>query len=259
MAAIAKRIACPGIFMSHPTEPPVSMLQFYTTAEYPCSYLADHMARSEVAAPAHLIDAQVYSRLIEQGFRRSGLFTYRPKCLQCAACLPIRVDVENFVPSRNQRRVMRQHDDLTARLIPLRWVPEHYQLYYRYQQARHAGAGMDEDTEKQYGQFLLASGVESRLLEFRSPDGTVRMVSLIDLLDHGLSAVYTFFDPDARGSLGTYGVLWQIEQCRRMGLPWLYLGYWIRESRKMSYKSRFWPWQVYRNGQWYQPDSPSDL
>ena len=109
--------------MSHPTEPPVNMLQFYTTAEYPCSYLSEHLARSEVAAPAHLIDAPVYSRLIEQGFRRSGLFTYRPKCRDCAACLPIRVDVANFAPSRNHRRILRQHNDLISTVMPLRWVP----------------------------------------------------------------------------------------------------------------------------------------
>lgn len=242
--------------MSHPTEPLVKMLQFYATAQYPCSYLAGRQARSEVAAPAHLIDGAVYSRLIEQGFRRSGLFTYRPKCHGCRACLPIRIDTAQFRPGRNQRRVIRQHQHLVATILPLRWVPEHYQLYFRYQKARHAGAGMDEDTEKQYSQFLLASGVESRLVEFRTPEGRVQMVSLIDILDNGLSAVYTFFDPDVAGSLGTYGVLWQIQQCRELGMPWLYLGYWIRESRKMSYKSRFRPWQIYRDGQWYDPDSP---
>ena len=241
--------------MSHPTEPLVKMLQFYATAEYPCSYLPDRQARSEVAAPAHLIDAPVYSRLIEQGFRRSGLFTYRPKCQGCNACLPIRIDTARFRPSRNQRRIIRQHQDLVATMLPLRWMPDHYDLYYRYQKARHAGAGMDEDTEKQYSQFLLSSGVESRLAEFRTSDGKVQMVALIDILDNGLSAVYTFFDPDVKGSLGTYGVLWQIEQCQKLGLPWLYLGYWIQQSRKMSYKSRFQPWQIYRNGQWSEPVS----
>lgn|SRR5690554_1539814 len=245
--------------MSHPTEPLVQMLQFYSTADYPCSYLSDQQARSEVAAPAHLIDTAIYSRLIEQGFRRSGLFTYRPKCRSCQACLPIRVDTARFKPGRNHRRVIRQHQDLTTTVMPLRWVPEHYQLYYRYQKARHAGAGMDEDTEKQYSQFLLTSGVESRLIEFRAPDGGVQMVALIDVLEHGLSAVYTFFDPDATGSLGTYGVLWQIQQCQRLGLPWLYLGYWIQESRKMAYKSRFRPWQIYRDGQWHEPVSPLTL
>lgn len=242
--------------MSHPTEAMVQALQFYSTAEYPCSYLPQRHARSEVVAPAHLVDAPVYSRLIEQGFRRSGLFTYRPQCRSCQACQPIRVDVQRFRPSRTQRRVMRRHQDLQATILPLRWVSEHYQLYYRYQKTRHAGAGMDEDTEKQYSQFLLSSGVESRLVEFRAPDGSVEMVALIDLLDNGLSAVYTFFNPDAAGSLGTYGVLWQIDRCHEMGLPWLYLGYWISESRKMSYKSRFQPWQILKNGQWQESAPP---
>src|SRR5690606_41812881 len=118
-----------------------------------------------------------------------------------------------------QRRIVRQLKHLIRTVMPLRLVPEPYALYHRDQQARHAGAGMDDDTAKQCGHFLLASGVDSRLVEFRTPDRMVRMVALIDVLDNGLSAVYTFFDPDARGSLGTYGVLWQIEQCRRMGLP----------------------------------------
>lgn len=239
--------------MSHPTEAVIRTLQFYSTAEYPCSYLPDQQARSLVAAPAHLIDAEAYSRLIEQGFRRSGLFTYRPQCRSCQACLPIRIDVAAFRPDRTQRRVLRRHQDLTLRILPLRWHDEHYALYCEYQAVRHPQAGMDEDTEKQYRQFLLTSGVESRLAEFRCPQGQVRMVALIDLLDNGISAVYTFFDPHMPGSLGTYGVLWQIQQCRNLGLPWLYLGYWIRESRKMSYKSRFRPWQILLDGHWQSP------
>lgn len=238
--------------MSHPTEPQFRTLQFYSTAEYPCSYLPGRMARSEVAAPAHLIDAHMYSRLIEQGFRRSGLFTYRPQCRGCQACVPLRVDVANFRPDRTQRRVMRRHSDLVVRVLPLSWRADHFALYHRYQTRRHAGAGMDDDTEKQYRQFLLASGVESRLIEFRTDDGKVRMVALVDLLDNGLSAVYTFFDPDVQGSLGTYGVLWQLDQCHQLGLSWLYLGYWIRESRKMAYKSRFRPAQVLVDGQWQE-------
>lgn len=236
--------------MSHPVEPQLRALQFYSTAEYPCSYLPGRQARSEVAAPAHLIDATRYSRLVEQGFRRSGLFTYRPHCRSCQACLPLRVDVAHFRPDRSQRRCWRRHQDLTVRVLPLRWRADHFALYQQYQTARHAGAGMDDDTEKQYRQFLLASGVASRLIEFRAPDGSVKMVALVDMLDNGLSAVYTFFDPEARGSLGTFGVLWQIHQCRELGLPWLYLGYWIRESRKMVYKSRFQPAQILMDGQW---------
>jgi len=240
--------------MSHPNEPGFATLQFYSTAVYPCSYLPGLNARSQVAAPTHLIDTATYSRLVEQGFRRSGLFTYRPHCDNCGACLPIRVDAQRFQRGRTHRKIWARHGLLSARSLPLHWRDEHFDLYRRYQQGRHPGAGMDEDSRMQYTQFLLTSRVETQMVEFRLPTGALQMVSIIDVLETGLSAVYTFFDPDARGSLGTYGVLWQLEQCRSHGLPWLYLGYWIEESRKMSYKSRFQPYQILRNGSWSEPE-----
>lgn len=116
---------------------------------------------------------------------------------------------------------------------------------------------MDDDSEAQYTQFLLSSRVDTCLVEFRSPEGELKMVSIVDILDTGLSAVYTFFDPDDQGSLGTYGILWQVNHCRTLNLPWLYLGYWIPESRKMAYKSLFRPHQVYVNGIWMSaPNQP---
>ncbi|SHH94215.1 arginyltransferase [Pollutimonas bauzanensis] len=239
--------------MSHPTELTFKTLQFYSTAVYPCSYLPGLDARSQVAAPTHLIDAATYSSLVEQGFRRSGLFTYRPHCDSCQACLPIRVDTERHTPNRSQRKAWKRHANLSARTMPLLWDPEHFQLYDRYQQGRHPGAGMDEDSQTQYRQFLLTSRVDSRLVEFRLPSGQLQMVSVIDVLETGLSSVYTFYDPDAAGSLGTYGILWQLEQCRSLGLPWLYLGYWIRESRKMAYKSQYTPYQILQHGVWTEP------
>jgi arginine-tRNA-protein transferase len=239
--------------MSHPTEHSFKTLQFYSTATYPCSYLPGREARSQVAAPTHLIDAATYSELVEKGFRRSGLFTYRPHCDACRACLPIRIDIERFVRNRTQRKTWNRHSSLQPRTMPLHWDAEHYDLYHRYQQSRHPGAGMDEDSQPQYTQFLLTSRVESCLVEFRTPDGDLQMVSMIDTLENGLSSVYTFYDPDVRGSLGAYGILWQIEQCRRQGLPWLYLGYWIAESRKMAYKSQYRPHQILQNGVWIEP------
>jgi arginine-tRNA-protein transferase len=229
---------------------PLSALHLYLTAPYPCSYLAGMEARSQVATPSMLITTPVYSELVRHGFRRSGTFTYRPRCDACRQCIPVRVVVADFEPTRSQRRSCKRHYDLSATLHALQDKPEYFELYRRYQEARHRDGGMDDDSPEQYRNFLLQSHVDTLLVEFREND-VLRMVSVVDVLQDGLSAVYTFYEPDVpQASFGTYNVLWQIELCRKLDLPYLYLGYWIADSRKMAYKAKYQPLQGLLNGSW---------
>lgn len=229
---------------------PIYHLQLYLTAAYPCSYLPDRLARSQVATPPHLVDTVVFSELVRQGFRRSGLHVYRPRCDTCRACVPVRVPVAEFRPNRSQRRCLSRNVDLGYSLKPLAFEEAHYRLYRRYQASRHAGGGMDQDDREQYRNFLLSSRVDSALIEYTLGDRVV-MVSLVDRLLDGLSAVYAFYDPDlTRRGLGVYNVLTLVDLGRRMGLPYVYLGYWIEESPKMAYKRQYRPLEVLHDGQW---------
>ncbi|MGL6072002.1 arginyltransferase [Craterilacuibacter sp.] len=227
-----------------------AVVHFYATGVYPCSYLEGRDARSQVAIPVELIDAAVYSRLVRLGFRRSGHYTYRPACDACHACIPVRLRVADFAPNRTQRRTLRQHAGLDIRILPLAFRDEHFHLYRRYQASRHAGGGMSDDGSQQYTEFILKSRVDSVLVEF-SEKGVLKMVSLVDKLDDGLSAAYTFFEPDDVGcSYGSYSILWQREWALSLGLPYLYLGYWIADCRKMEYKSRYQPLERLFDGVW---------
>lgn len=235
--------------MTLPGDPPLQKLQFYATTSYACGYIEGRQAQSLIAAPHHLINADTYSGLIQLGFRRSGKFTYRPHCEKCNACIPVRLPVADFQASRSQQRAFKRHQELTAKIIPLEFHEDHYQLYVAYQAARHQGADAQETTE-QYRNFLVQSNVDSKMVEFRQ-NGVLKIVSVVDIVHDGISAVYTFYDTtDHASSYGTYNILWQLEWCRSLQLPYLYLGYWIKESRKMAYKQNFLPQQALIDGEW---------
>ncbi|MDD3651219.1 arginyltransferase [Immundisolibacter sp.] len=229
-------------------------LFFFSTEPQACSYLPEREAVMLFADPNKVIDTETYARLIDYGFRRSGDNVYRPHCRGCQACVPVRIPVDDFQPDRAQRRTWRRNQDLVVTTARTDFGPEHLDLYHRYQLARHDDRVSVRDSREQL-EFLRSRFIDTSTLEYRLA-GRLVMVSVIDQLPHGLSAVYTFYeadDPDiVKRGLGTYGVLRQVEECRARRLPWLYLGYWIAESDKMAYKSRYRPLHAYREGRWEQ-------
>lgn len=242
--------------MTLPNESSLQKLQFYVTASYSCGYLPDQIAQSLIASPQHLIDANVYGQLIQQGFRRSGKYAYRPHCEHCQACIPVRIILQEFTASRSQKRAFKQHQNLTTTILPVAFYEEHYLLYTNYQKLRHADDNPDHDKKsaadetEQYKSFLCETNVESVLVEFRDRD-QLKMVSIIDIVHDGISAVYTFYDAsDTKASYGTYNVLWQINWALHLNLPYLYLGYWIENSQKMRYKQNFQPLEKLAEGEW---------
>ncbi len=242
--------------MTLPSEPALHKLQFYVTTPYKCGYLPDKLAQSLIAAPHHLVDTNIYSGLIQQGFRRSGKFAYRPHCRNCNACIAIRLILNEFTPTRSQKRAYKKHTNLTARVLPLSYHQSHFELYTSYQNLRHAEAELNAPTDEndgtnQYLQFLCMSNVESLLVEFRDATNQVKIVSVIDVVRDGVSAVYTFYDAlETKASYGTYSIMWLAEWTKNLGLPYLYLGYWIEASQKMAYKQQFKPQEKLIDDEW---------
>jgi len=228
-------------------------LKVYTTYPHSCSYLRGQEATTLFVDPRQLVDKQLYSRLSELGFRRSGSHIYRPHCANCDACVPARIPVAHFRPTRGQRRVLKRNADL--RVVNSDHIRDDaaFELYQRYIRLRHADGDMYPPDREQYEAFLNKVWDCTRYYRFYARDKLVAL-AVVDELDDGLSAIYTFFDPDEQQrSLGAHAILWQVQAARSLGLGYVYLGYWIRECRKMAYKSDYRPLELYLNGNWQLP------
>ncbi len=227
-----------------------SELSFYATMPHACSYLPAQEAVTLFADPDVPINTEIYAQLIDFGFRRSGAHIYRPRCPQCSACIPIRVPVDSFLPNRSQRRNLVKNSDIEVTRVDAVFSDEHFDLYQRYISTRHAGGGMDNPSIEKYMEFLVSPYIDSHFYEFRY-QGKLLAVAVADALPQGLSAVYTFYEPDqSQRGLGVFSVLWEIQETARLGLPWLYLGYWIEQSPKMNYKINYQPIETYIDSQW---------
>lgn len=226
-------------------------LNLYITAVHPCPYLPEREAMNLLVDPCYRMNTELYARLLNDGFRRSGADVYRPHCKRCDACISTRIPVQAFTPNRSQRRNIQRNQDLQVCVNRNGFSAEYAELYRRYIRKRHAGGGMDSDSTSTFASFLLTAWCKTALVEFRH-EGTLLAVAAVDELKTGLSSVYTFFDPEEgeRRGLGTYAVLWQIAQAQQQGLPYVYPGYWIAESAKMRYKIRFQPIEGLVDGQW---------
>lgn len=228
----------------------LARLKFYATQPHACSYLPDEQATTLFLDPSQPMDMHVYAELSELGFRRSGDHLYRPHCQGCNACIPARIPATSFLPNRQQKRILKRNTDLSVQAVRPSFSEEYYKLYARYIEQRHADGDMYPPSRDQFCTFLVRDLPFSRFYEFRLA-GRLLAVAVTDVLPNGLSAVYTFYDPnEERRSLGRYAILWQIGEAARLGLQAVYLGYWIKNCRKMSYKTQYRPIELLVNHRW---------
>ena len=226
-------------------------LRFYATPSHECSYIEGQQAKTLFVDPQAEVDKNIYSQLSDLGFRRSGTHIYRPHCEKCNACVSVRIHALKFKASKTQRRIRNKNQDLTVTLHKPYLNMENYALYEKYINARHSDGDMYPPSPAQFMSFLVEGSQDSQFAEFRTPEGTLVAVAIIDFLEQGLSALYTFYDPDlTERSLGTYAIMWEIEECQRREQAYLYLGYWVKNCRKMNYKTRFTPIDMLINEHW---------
>jgi arginine-tRNA-protein transferase len=225
-------------------------LSLYITAEHQCGYYDDRLSANLIPDPQILMNPGLYSLLVTKGFRRSGSFVYRPHCAGCDACQACRIQVPDFQPSRNQRRCLKRNNDVITRIGQARFTEEYFQLYRHYIDSRHGNGSMAHPEPDDFRQFLLSNWSHTLFIESRVA-GRLIGVAVSDYLPAGLSAVYSFFDPqEQQRSPGTLAILQQIWLAQVYGLPHVYLGYWIDQHPKMDYKRHFAALQVYRSMQW---------
>ncbi len=229
----------------------LNKLRLFATRPHPCSYLPEEDATTVFIDPKAEVDALLYSELSHYGFRRSGRNIYRPHCEECHACVPIRLVADAFEPNRSQKRCIKRNSDLKFSTVESIDTDEHYSLYERYINDRHSDGDMYPASRSQYRDFLTREWQVTQYIEMRTPSNKLVALSVTDVLDHALSAVYTFFDPnEKKRSLGMFGILYQIQLARQHNLSYLYLGYWIRRCQKMNYKTNYQPYQLLINQSW---------
>lgn len=215
-----------------------------------CNYLTNQAAQTAFVHPSYPMSTEIYAQLIAKGFRRNGDDVYIPQCPSCNACIPARVKATDFKPNRNQTRCLKKNRHTEANIKPAVFDPAHFNLYQRYQQVKHPDSSMQYASKEDYIRFLSSTWCDSFFVEFKI-DQRLVAVAVIDHVNDALSAVYTFFDTKyAHYSLGVYAVLWQLEYAKYLKLDWVYLGYWIADCQKMSYKSQYQPMEIFRDNQW---------
>jgi leucyl-tRNA---protein transferase len=228
----------------------MASVPLFLSAPHSCSYLSEQQARSVFVSPKFALTNAIYSQLISKGFRRSGNQVYKPHCEHCQQCIPVRIPVTQFQASRKQKRCLQQNVDTQVLIKPAIFDRRHYEMYLRYQHQRHADGSMADSSPEDYLSFLSSSWCQSRFIEFYI-ETELAAVAVVDFLNDSLSAVYTFFEPKFSAySLGTYAVLWQIQQAQKLNLSYVYLGFWIEECKKMAYKNQYRPLQGFINEQW---------
>ena len=233
-------------------------LKVFTTYPHTCSYLSDQEATTLFVDPRQNIDQSTYTSLSRLGFRRSGRHIYKPSCTECQSCIPVRIPCASFRPSKGQARVLKRNRDLRVTVSSSLDDPRCYELYERYITERHPDGDMYPATRDQFDSFLGQAWDCTRYYSFWSDD-VLKTVAVDDHFNDGFSAIYTFFDPnDSRRSLGKFVILWQIMLAQELSLPYVYLGYWVRNCRKMNYKIDYQPIELFIDKVWCAPSIPSE-